>query len=148
MISDAGTEIKTETKKFTIPVMPTIQGWEEFLSDGEGFLRTAQGGYQRRKDVFTPEVIYNLVAMAIEKFVMAALMQKAALPYNHTMIDLVQAMDTTFPGRIDGIRKELLKMDEYQQICDPWDFTIIPPEEQEIPAMLDLADKLKQLTEV
>ncbi len=140
--------ITAEIKNFTIPVMPAIQGWEEFLRDGEGFLKTAKGGYQRRKDIFTPEVIYNLVAMAIEKFVMAALMQKAALPFNHTMIDLVQAMDTTFPGRIDDIREELLALDKYQQICDPWDFTIITPANREIPAMLDLADKLKKLTEV
>lgn len=30
---------------------------------------------------FTPEIICNLIAMAIEKFVMAVLMRHGALPY-------------------------------------------------------------------
>lgn len=76
-----------------------IRGWEEFLQDGKGFLSTALAGYQKRQQVFTAEILYNIIAMAVEKFVMAALMRHGALPYNHTMADLVEAMETTFPGK-------------------------------------------------
>ena len=113
--------------------------------DGEGFLRTAVGAYEKQKKVFTSEILYNIIAMAIEKFVMAALMRHGALPYNHTMKDLVEAMDETFPAAIDDLRDGLLKMDQYQDICDLDGFRITPPEIKEIQGMLEMAQKLQCL---
>jgi hypothetical protein len=123
-----------------------IGGWEDFLKDGEGFLRTAAGAYEKQKKIFTSEILYNIIAMAIEKFVMAALMRHGALPYNHTMRDLVEAMDETFPTAIDDLREGLLRMDQYQEICDLDGFRITPPEKSEIPGMLEMAQKLQRLT--
>ena len=122
-----------------------IGGWDDFLKDGEGFLRTAVGAYEKQKKVFTSEILYNIIAMAIEKFVMAALMRHGALPYNHTMRDLVEAMDETFPAAIDDLRDGLLKMDQYQEICDLDGFRITPPEMKEIKGMLEMAQKLQCL---
>lgn len=122
-----------------------IGGWEDFLKDGEGFLRTAIGAHEKQRKVFTPEILYNIIAMAIEKFVMAALMRHGALPYNHTMKDLVEAMDETFPAAIDDLREGLLKMDQYQDICDLEGFSIIPPEMEEIQGMLEIARKLQSM---
>jgi hypothetical protein len=122
-----------------------IQGWQEFLHDGEGFLKTAVAAHAKRKKVFTAEILYNIVAMAIEKFVMAALMRYGTMPYNHTMTDLVAAMEGTFPGEIDAIRERLLKLDKYQEICDLDGFSITPPPMEEIPAMLETAATLKSL---
>ena len=122
-----------------------IRGWEEFLQDGKGFLSTALAGYQKRQQVFTAEILYNIIAMAVEKFVMAALMRHGALPYNHTMTDLVEAMETTFPGKMTAIGAGLLEMDKYQEICDLDGFKIIPPEMEKISGMLGLADKMQTL---
>lgn len=83
--------------------------------------------------------------MAVEKFVMAALMRHGTMPYNHTMADLVEAMEETFPGALADIREGLLHLDTYQDICDPWEFTIIEPTMDDIQAMLDLAEKLREL---
>ncbi|MEN8190641.1 MAG: hypothetical protein ABFS19_12415, partial [Thermodesulfobacteriota bacterium] len=66
-----------------------IDDWQEFLAEGNQFLATANNGYARRQQVFTAEILYNLVAMAIEKLIMALLMESGNLPYNHTMHDLV-----------------------------------------------------------
>ena len=123
----------------------SIGGWEDFLKDGDGYLRTAVGAYKKQRKVFTPEILYNIIAMAIEKFVMAALMRHGALPYNHTMRDLVEAMDETFPSAIDDLREGLLKMDQYQDICDLDGFRITPPEIKEIQGMLEMAQKLQRL---
>ncbi len=124
-----------------------IQGWKEFLKDGNGYLRTATGAFYSGNKTFTPDILYNLVAMSIEKFVMAALMRHGTMPYNHTMADLVEAMEETFPHAIDDIREDLLNLDTYQDICDPYDFTIVTPAVHEIPGMLGLAKKLQQLVE-
>lgn len=126
------------------PAKP-IQGWQEFLEDGKGYLSTAIGALAKRKDIFTSEILYNIITMAIEKFVMAALMRYGTMPYNHTMADLVEAMEETFPGAITDIRTELLQLDKYQDICDLEGFSITPPGMEKIPAMLDLAGKMQTL---
>lgn len=125
-----------------------ISGWEEFLQEGEAYLQTAKGAYANGRKAFTPVILYNIVAMAIEKFVMAALMKHGALPYNHTMADLVFAMDDVFPDDISEIREELLNLDHYQEICDVDSFNIIPPTPDEIPAMLSLAGTLQDLVQM
>ena len=119
-----------------------IEGWEEYQLNGEQYLKTAVGAYQRRRNVFTPEILYNIIAMAIEKFVMAALMRHGNLPYNHTIKDLVEAMEKTFPHSMDELREGLLALDKYQEICDLESYTIKPPSMEEIPGMLRLAEDL------
>jgi len=125
--------------------MEPIKGWEEFLQDGDGYLKTAIAGHERRQNIFTSEILYNIIAMAIEKFVMAALMRHGALPYNHTMGDLAEAMDETFPNAMGDIGERLIELDKYQEICDIDTYNISPPSMEAIPAMLQLADRLKTL---
>ncbi len=142
-----------ETKVNTAPPLvgfgdiktKSIEGWEEFLHDGEAYLRTGLAAYAKGKKAFTPEILYNIIAMAIEKFVMAALMQRGALPYNHTMGDLVEAMDEVFPDAMGDMKDGLLDFDRYQEICDVDSFNIIPPAREAIPAMLVLGERMQEL---
>ncbi len=122
-----------------IAPMPPITGWEEFFDEGRDFLRAAANAHGRRAAVFTPEILYNLIAMAIEKFVMAALMRHGALPYNHTMTDLVAAANHHLPGLVRGLENDLLALDAYQEICDLEGYRVTPPSAAEIPAMVELA---------
>lgn len=135
----------TKMPQIDLQPMQEISGWEEFLQDGEGYLKTAVGAHERRKDIFTSEILYNIIAMAIEKFVMAALMRYGTMPYNHTMGDLVEAIEQTFPDAMGDIREKLLELDKYQEICDLDTYNISPPTMEEIPAMLELAERLKAL---
>jgi hypothetical protein len=43
------------------------------------------------------------------------------------------------------IARQLIDLDKYQEICDLENFSIKPPELAEIPAMLDLAEKVGEL---
>ncbi len=43
------------------------------------------------------------------------------------------------------IGEGLLKLDQYQDICSLDGFKISPPQMEEIPAMLELAERLRQL---
>lgn len=124
-----------------------VPGWRKFLEDGRDFLATAAAAYAGRKKVFTPEILYNIIAMAIEKFVMAALMRQGTMPCNHTMADLVEAVEEILPGVLGEIREGLLHLDTYQDICDPDDFALNPPDMEDIPGMLDLAGRLQSMVE-
>ena len=121
----------------------SLDGWQEFLSDGNAFLKTATAAYYQRKKTFTPEILYNIIAMAIEKFVMAAVMHSGDMPENHTMADLLRGLQKVYPDDSMQFERDLLQFDQYQEICDLDAFKIAPPCMQEIPAMLDLAHRLQ-----
>ena len=116
-----------------------IKGWEEYLREGKQFLATANNAYTQRKEPFTTPILYNLVAMAIEKLIMALLMKSGKLPYNHTMHDLVEAIDEFLPGELAGLGEELKRLDGFQDICDMESYSISPPTMGQIGGMLTLA---------
>jgi len=123
-----------------------IQGWQDFLAEGEDFLAASLNAYSKQSTKFTPDILYNITCMAIEKFIMAALMKHGALPYNHTMADLVEAMETTFGNEIARLKDGLLELDRYQEICDVETFMVRPVRLEDIPAMLELAKEVRSLT--
>ncbi|HIJ91614.1 MAG: hypothetical protein OEV89_13210 [Desulfobulbaceae bacterium] len=124
---------------FPEPQREPIKGWQEFLKEGNQFLATANNAYAQRKKTFTTEILYNLVAMAIEKLIMALLMKSGNLPYNHTMRDLVEAIDEFLPGELAGLGEELKRLDAFQDICDMESYSISPPTMGQIGGMLALA---------
>jgi hypothetical protein len=95
------------------------ESWRQFFQEGDSYLRVAQGGVRRPK-IFTPEVVYNLAAMALEKHIMAVLIYNGTLADNHTFEDLVDSADRCSPLPPD-VRERLLALQKHQQICSPYD---------------------------
>ena len=122
-----------------------ITGWQEFLKEGNQFLSTARNAYANKREAFTAEVLYNLVAMAIEKLIMALLMKNGNLPYNHTMHDLVAAMDEFLPEVLEGLGDKLKALDAFQEICDKENYTIITPSMSEVSRMIYLAKEVQTI---
>jgi len=93
-----------------------IEDWRQYMKEGGQYLRTAVNASEKRAEVFTPEILYNLTAMAIEKYLMGYLMYHGDLADNHTMADLLQAIK-----RHVGIGKkfgsDLCFIDSFQEIC-------------------------------
>lgn len=116
-----------------------IKGWQEFLKEGNQFLATANNAYMQRRRAFTTEILYNLVAMAVEKLIMALLMKSGKLPYNHTMHDLVESVAEFLPGELAGLGADLKAWDGFQDICDIESYSITPPTMEQIDGMLKLA---------
>ncbi|MGE4489595.1 MAG: hypothetical protein AB7E95_08635 [Kiritimatiellales bacterium] len=120
-----------------------MDGWNEFMGEGDAYLKTACGG-RKRPAVFTPEILYNLLAMAIEKHVMAVLMFNNSLADNHTFTDLIESARTICPLD-EELAQKLIKYESYQEICpvfDGYNRDPFPPEE--IPGMTDAAEQVQQ----
>ena len=64
--------------------------YEASIEEADQYLKTAVGGLKPEK-VFTPEILYNILGMAIEKYCLALLYYKETMPDNHTFHDLVDA---------------------------------------------------------
>ena len=121
-----------------------IDDWAQYRLEGEQFLRLAEQAHHRQKKAFTPTILSNLVTRAIEKLVMAALMRCGRLPDNHTLHDLVAALERWLPETVRGLAGPLCELDSFQDICDPYAGTITAPSRREVESMLILARKLEE----
>ncbi|MBM9614780.1 hypothetical protein JWJ90_10840 [Desulfobulbus rhabdoformis] len=121
----------------------SIENYEEFKTEGLQYLQLAENAFAKKKKAFTTEILYNIAAMAIEKLVMSSLMEIGRLPYNHTMHDLVDALEKWMPETVVGIADAIRALDSYQDICDPDAISTITPTVGEIEHMLGLARTLQ-----
>jgi hypothetical protein len=117
--------------------------WSEFMTEGDAYLKTARGG-QKRPGIFTPEILYNLLAMAIEKHIMAALIFKGTLADNHTFSDMIHSAKELCPLD-DALIEKLIELERYQEICpvfEGYNRKEFPSEE--IPVMVAAAEEVQQ----
>jgi hypothetical protein len=124
-----------------------IQEWQLYHQEGEQYLNVAIAAIHKRRTVFTPRILYNLLAMAIEKLIMAALMERGRLPYNHTMHDLAEAMEAWLPERIAALSARIRETDRFQDICDLHEAVMPDPSMQEIEEMVELCRQLHERLE-
>ena len=123
-----------------------IEDWRQYLKEGDDYLRAAENGGRKRPEVFTPEILYNLMAMAIEKHIMGYLMFHGDLAENHTMADLVTALER-HAGPQPSLREELLFLDAFQSLCDLDTFSHRPPERRELGRILATARRLRDFVQ-
>ncbi len=113
-----------------------------FMNEGDKYLKTARGGV-KRPTVFTAEILYNIIGLAIEKHVMGALMAKGKLADNHTFTDLIDAANQ-IGGIDDSIAVKLRKFESYQNICPVFaGYHRTEPPADAIPEMIDTAEAVQ-----
>ena len=120
-----------------------ITDWRNYYNDGEKFLRTATGGLSNRPEIFTPEILYNIITMAIEKFMMGFLMYNGDLADNHTMADMIHSMERHLKLPPD-LTSRLLHLDSFQEICSLDNYSYITPTHSQIEAMLAVARETRE----
>lgn len=126
-----------------LPKLPSLSGWKPFLDEAEAFNRIAVKG-PGRPAVFTPEILYNIIAMAIEKYVMAYLIHARNLPDNHTMADLVDGLRRV--GNLDDdLAEELLFIDSFQEICSVDNYNRTVPTDAEIRRMIGTCNRIREV---
>jgi len=116
--------------------------YTDFMTEGDKYLKTARGGV-KRPAVFTTEILYNILGLAIEKHIMGALMAKGMLADNHTFTDLIDA--TKQVGEIDAaIADQLRKFEGYQNICPVFaGYHRAEPPTEAIPEMIETAEAVQ-----
>lgn len=119
-----------------------IDNWRDYRRDGEQFLKTAQRAYDKKKKGFSADTLYNLTCMAIEKLIMAFLMKNGDLAENHTMADLLRALELHL-GEVPEIAEKLLYLNEFQEICDLDQFTIRIPTAEDVITFLAIGEEVR-----
>ena len=92
-------------------IRPLID-WRRHLDDGRRYLKTAVNG-QARPAVFTPELTFQLTAMAVEKFLVGLWQYQGQMPGDHTLEGLADGLNQFCPMDEDLVRriKELGQVD-------------------------------------
>jgi len=120
-----------------------IDDWRQYIKEGGQYLHTAHEAAERRAEVFTPEILYNLTAMAIEKFIMGYLMSRGDLADNHTMRDLVEALERN-AGPQPELGAKLRYLDGFQEICDLETYSRKPALPENIPEILAIGQMVRE----
>ncbi|TKB24377.1 HEPN domain-containing protein [Desulfopila sp. IMCC35006] len=119
-----------------------IDNWRDYRRDGEQFLHTATAAHEKKKRGFSTDTLYNVTCMAIEKLIMAFLMKNGDLAENHTMADLLRALQLHL-GDIPELAEKLMYMDTFQEICSLDNFTIHIPSEEDVVKMLAIGEDVR-----
>lgn len=115
--------------------------YEATVKEADQYLKTAVGGL-KRVSVFTPEILYNILGMAIEKYCMALLYCKESMPDNHTFHDLEAAMSLVVSVPED-LKEELKALQGYQEICSLSTYVRNVPDQTAVLKMIDTTRKLE-----
>ena len=121
--------------------MVQITNWQEYRRDGEQFLHTAMMARKKNKKCFTPVILYNLTGMAIEKLIMAYLMKNGDLAENHTMGDLLTALER-HAGSQPELAEKLHYLDSFQEICDLEAYSVKIPTQEDTEVILAIGQKI------
>jgi hypothetical protein len=121
--------------------MAIKQYCEAAIEEADQYLKTAVGGL-KREAVFTPEILYNILGMAIEKYCMALLYYKESMPDNHTFLDLMAAMSKVvfLP---EDLKEELKTLQGYQEICSLTTYVRTAPDRTAILKMIETTRTLE-----
>lgn len=116
--------------------------WKKYVDEGHKYMKTAVNGLLNRKKVFTPEIIYNIVGMAIEKNIMGFLMYNKCMPDNHTLTDLANAVKNIDPVENELFEK-MAEMDRFQEICSIDDYKVKVPDDNEISEFVRIGQEVQ-----
>jgi hypothetical protein len=116
----------------------SIEDWDKMYEAGKQYRATAHKAVGR-PEVFTPSIIRNIAAMAIESYFMAFFMYQGILPRNHTMQDLLADAKKLFSVDPE-LEHILLKIDDQMQLCSLENFKLTDAVSEDTPEFLKAVD--------
>ena len=114
--------------------------------EAQKYLQTARRGMSRPQ-IFTPTILYNLTALAYEKYCMAFLGVHNMLPEGHTLYDLTDAISGIVELDEDMV-EQALYFDRQQQICHLIEYSRAEFKMQDIENFIVLTEKLAKILDL
>lgn len=116
--------------------------WQSWLIHGDKYLKASKP--RGVKNRFGTEIVYNLLSMSLESYIMAIMDFHQKLPENHTYTDLFRGLDTVM--NVDPVLKaRILQYENIQSICSIEKYHRTSPSHEEID---DLKDALIEIRDM
>lgn len=112
----------------------SITGWQDHIQAGCQYLKTASNGLSRRA-VFNNELIFQLAAMAIEKFMVGVCQYHRQMPTDHTLSGLVEALAEVCPMDAD-LADMIKRIEVIDDMCTLTPVHRLPPGDLDIQGIL------------
>ena len=120
--------------------------WTDFYNQGVQYMVTAEKSV-RHPDKFTPLIIYNLTAIAIEKLIMGVCTLHGTLPFCHTLSGMAGFVKDII-GLDEGLMSDMNLMDRMQQICSKDELFCEDPDVSDVPFFIDVMRRIFNRTEL
>ena len=116
---------------------------DSYLDSANSYLETAKRG-SRRSSVFSGPMIYHILCLSIEKFLMGIFCQHNAIPQHNTLSHMIQeaAAFTTIP---EELIEQVQSMDKILNLCDPHAPLQMALTENQLQGMLAVGEKVRSL---
>ena len=115
----------------------------DFLKEANDYYKLSIGGL-RRKNIFTNEILYNTISMALEKYIMALFVANNALPLCHTLKTMAREMKQ-FVVVDDELIEKMYYFDNIQNLCSLAKYDKKAISDEDISNMVIVLDKIKAL---
>jgi HEPN domain-containing protein len=116
---------------------------KEFLKEANDYYKLSVGG-MKRKNIFTNEILYNTISMALEKYIMALFVSKNELPECHTLKTMAKDM-RKFVELDDDLIEQLYYYDNMQNLCSLANYDKKSITDEDITNMISVLEKIKAL---
>lgn len=108
----------------------TVPSWSTWLSHAIRYEQSVKGK-KTQPSKFNPAIQYNLIALALENYVMAMVSYHHQLPENHTFSDLIRAWEAVAPLAPD-LKATILKYEDMQSICSMDNYARHEPTQEDL----------------
>ena len=118
-----------------------LEGYDTMIKGADSYYGSAKRSFEKGTK-FSEELVFNILTMAVEKYLVGLMMSVGEMPANHVIKHLLVEADGHF--KIDeSIIESLSKVDDYLYICSMDDFTNRVPDKKELAIILEAVEKLK-----
>jgi len=116
---------------------------ESYFDAGNSYLETAKRGH-KRSSVFTGTMIYHILCLSIEKFLMGIFCYHNAIPQNSTLSHMIQEA-AAFTDMPVELIEQVKSMDNVLNLCDPNAPLQAVLTESQLQGMLSVGEKIRNL---
>ena len=118
----------------------TSLDWQEHIDTGRKYLQTARNGLARPA-VFPPELIYQIIAMAVEQLLVGLWQYHNQMPADHTLDGLVDGLAAICPLDKD-LSDKIKHLARFDDMCPLVPVNRSIPGDMEIRAMLAVGQQV------
>lgn len=116
---------------------------EGYFDTGNSYLETAKRGH-RRGSVFNGTMIYHILCLSIEKFLMGLFCYHNAIPQHNTLSHMVQEA-AAFAEMPKELIEQVQSIDNVLNLCDPNAPLQAVLTDSQLQAMLSVGERIRAL---
>lgn len=117
--------------------------WDFYYSEGCGFYKTAIKSYSGEGKSFNNELLYNIVSMSMERFLISLLLFNNKMPLSETISGLIRELKDVVEWPAEFVT-EVRWMNKFLHLCslDPTPMKI--PNDEEMLRIMNIAKEVKE----